>query len=307
MSTFNGLDVKREITDKRPKGDDRAALLSGFTRSCLALERKSGSGGFVLCLECQIDFVRDYIASLMRDAFMVTPRSDDKTALRYADCEKLLSALYLTDRDGGGFMDDIPSKYVHSVYYARGVFLGCGSVSVPRSGGMETRSTGYHLEFSFGSENFADAFTKYLEGYGIKAHRSTRAEKSIVYVKDSESVSDCLALVGADKSVLKLNDTVATFAVKRDLIRQINCEMANMDRTVQAAGDIVSAIEVIDKKIGLDALDEKLYKAAQARMADVEAPLSKIAAELGISKSGLKHRLNRIIETARALDSKEEE
>lgn len=306
--SINGSDVKREITEKRPKSDeDRLALLSGFARSCLALTRKSGATEFELCLDCQTELVREYIASLMRDAFIVTPKSDDRNSIVYGDCDKLLKRLCIVNNDGE-FYDDIPSRFMSSAQFARGVFLGCGSMSAPQAGGVGSKkSIGYHLEFSFGSESFADAFTVLLDGYGISARKSSRAERAVVYVKDSESVSDCLALLGAEKTVLRLNETVAALAVKRDVVRRINCEVANMGRTVKAAVGITEAIELIDKVKGLGSLDKKLFEAARARLDDVEAPLSEIAEKLNISKSGLKHRFDRIIEIASALASGKEE
>ncbi|MDE7464761.1 MAG: DNA-binding protein WhiA, partial [Clostridiales bacterium] len=242
--SINGADVKREIVEKRLKSDeDRLALLSGFARSCLAFTRAKNGSEFELCLDCQTELVRDYVSSLMRDTFMITPKSAERNAIIYGDCDKLLKRLGIVNEQGE-FYDDIPERFESSAYYARGVFLGCGSMSAPQAGGVRSqKSIGYHLEFSFGSESFADAFTVLLGGYGIAARKSSRAERAVVYVKDSESVSDCLALLGAEKTVIRLNETVAALAVKRDVVRRINCEVANMGRTARAAVGIIEAIE----------------------------------------------------------------
>ncbi len=302
MPTINGLDVKREIADKRPKSiNGVVAVLSGFARSCLSLERRGG-GGLRLCLDCQTEFVREYIAKLMNEAFGADAMDGDRNALVYDDCERLLSELKITD-DNGDFIDGIPDAFCRSSHYARGVFLGCGSMSAPQAEGVRSqKSVGYHLEFSFNSDSLADGFAELLGGYGIEAHKSTRAEKNVIYVKDSESVSDCLALIGADKAVLRLNEAVAALAVKRDVVRRMNCEIANMARTVNAAVGITDAIALIDKKRGLASLNKKLYEAATARLDDADASLSEIAERLGISKSGLKHRFDKIIEIAGSID-----
>ena len=301
MPTINGLDVKRELAEKHPKSiNGVVAVLSGFARSCLSLERHGGQ--FSLCLDCQTEFVRDYIAGLMTEAFGVTTVANDKGALVYSDCDRLLGELKITD-DNGEFTDGIPEAFSRSSHYARGVFLGCGSMSAPQADGARAKkSVGYHLEFSFNSESLAEGFIALLDSYGISAHRSTRAEKNVIYVKGSESVSDCLALVGADKAVLRLNEAVAAFAVKRDVMRKVNCDVANANRTADAAAKLVQAIELIDKKRGLSTLDKKLCEAAKARIDDKDAPLSEIAEMLNISKSGLKHRFDRIIEIAHSIE-----
>ncbi len=300
--SINGFDVKSEIAEKRPKGEERLALLSGFARSCFTLRKFKDSADFEFCLDCQTELVRDYISALVADAFMVRPKSADKNAIVYGDREKLPVQLCLID-DGGDFYDEIPERFAHSAYYARGVFLGCGSMSAPQAGGVDSqKSMGYHLEFAFDSENFADSFASLLGGYGITARKSSRTEKTVIYVKDSESVSDCLALLGAEKTVLRLNETVAVLAVKRDVARLVNCEVANAGRTADASAIIKNAIDVISRTRGLDSLDKKLKDAVAARLEDMEAPLASIAARLGISKSGLKHRFDRLTEIAREID-----
>ncbi len=305
MATINGLDVKREIIEnkqKTVKPAERIALLSGFTRSCLSLVRRRDGKGFELCLDCQTEFVRDYVAQLMMECFKIKPKTEgDAGALTYADCDKLLRALFIVDPSDGEFTEGIPKSFESSAAYVRGVFLGCGSVSVPQADIAKTqKSGGYHLEFSFSADSFADAFAALLEKFDIAAHKAPRGERAVVYVKDSEAVSDCLALIGADKTVLRLNEAVAAFAVKRDVVRRVNCEMANMERTVNAAVGISEAIELIEKRSGLDVLDAKLRAAAVARLENPQAPLSAVADKLGISKSGLKHRFDKIIEIARS-------
>ncbi len=307
MPTINGMDVKREISDKRPKGEDRLALLSGFARSCLSIIRH-GNGESELCLDCQTGFVRDHIASLMLDAFRVTPKDvGGSNSIVYSDGDKLLRGLYIVDPESGEFYDGIPPKFASSAYYACGVFLGCGSMSVPQADYVKSqKSAGYHLEFAFNAESLADAFVELLGTYGISARKAPRSEKCVVYVKDSESVSDCLALIGADRTVIKLNETVAALAVKRDVVKRSNCEVANLDRTAKASAGMIDVIEYIDAKRGLDSIDPKLAVAARAKLNDRDAPLSEIAEKLGISKSGLKHRMDKLTELAHDIAEEEE-
>ncbi|MCH5166050.1 MAG: DNA-binding protein WhiA [Clostridiales bacterium] len=302
---ISGLDVKRELTELRLKDDERDALLSGFVRSCMTLSMNK-QDGMLLGLDCQVDFVREYIAAAMMKQFKVSSKSGD-SALLYADCEKLLRMLGILELDGDEYtLTGIPERfYEHDSAYVRGMFLGCGSFSVRGAESAEGRKGGggYHLEFSFVSESIADELANLLSKKGIAVRKMLRADKTVIYAKDSENVSNCLALMHADKTVLKLVDTVVTLSMKKDINRLQNCDLANMTRIANAAVDVAKAIEIIEEKVGLDTLDPKLVEAADARINSPDLSLSELAYELGISKSGLKHRYDKIIETANKLST----
>ena len=309
MPTISGLDVKREITQMKLRDGEREALLAGFVRSCMSLSI-TGRNGLTLGLDCQADIVREYIASAMLKQFKMRPKSDE-AAFMYADCEKLLRMLGIFDPDSDSFeITSIPERYNELDYaFVRGMFLGCGSFSAREAatGDNADKKTdgGYHLEFSVLSESLADELTELLRRRGITVHKMMRAEKYVVYAKDSENVCNCLALMRLDGLVLKLTDTVITLSFKKDVNRRINCELANMTRTTNAAVDVSEAIEYIDRTKGLDSLNPKLLEAADARRNSPDKPLAELAYELGISKSGLKHRYDKIVEIAASLKEKD--
>lgn len=319
MTKTDGLSVKREIAGRKVKENERLALLSGFVRACFSVVRRGGESE--LCLECRTDFVREYISALMMEQFKITPSvrgavskiSDsggdeievvspaEKNALMYVGSDKLLRALRVIDPDAEGF-ELQPMKrgtFGAEGCYVRGVFLGCGSLSTPNADSADKhRSGGYHLEFSFNGNDAASDLCGILGEFGIYANVTLRAEKFVVYVKGGESVSDCLALVGAEKTVLKLNETMAVLAVKGNVTRRNNCDLANMNRAIDASIGIIGAIDTIDKRVGLKTLDAKLYDAAVARRDNPDASIGSLAEIMGISKSGLKHRLDKIAEIA---------
>ncbi len=308
MSKINALEVKRELTEKRPKKDELLAVVSGFVRVSFSVVKRGG-GVPSLFIDCPTDFVRDYISAIMMELFKVTPKKCDESdgdGLEYSDGERLLRALHII-ADGDGFeLLGIDKSFSSAVgAYSRGVFLGCGGLSVPSADdASREKSIGYHIEFSFTTESLANDFIALLSStHNLYAHLMMRGEKYIVYVKDSDDVSDCLALLGADRAVLKMNEAIAAFGVKVNVNRRLNCEMANMTRTVDAAVDVSDAIDYIEKTVGLDALDKKLRAAAEARRLSPSAPISRLADELGISKSGLKHRFDRIVGFAESLKS----
>lgn len=316
MSKINGTTVKREIVQKRPKGEDAVALLSGFVRVCFSVLRHDSETD--LWLDCQTEFVRDYIASLMMDVFKITPAADTSVARRaaaagigevepaqpsaqsalvFSDGLKILDNLRII-RSGETFELNGMDKAFEDrgKHYVRGVFLGSGSLSVPDT--QSKRSGGYHLEFTFGGEDAANDVISVLAGYGIWAHLTVRNDKYVVYVKDSENVSDCLALLGAEKTVLKLNETMAALAFKSDITRRTNCDIANINRSIDASLGVTEAIAKIECGGAFDTLDEKLKAAATARRENPDASLAELANILGISKSGLKHRLDRLVDIA---------
>lgn len=299
MSTISGLGIKREIIKTRPKGEECDFLLAGFVRACMSLS--FGRGGFTLVLDCRTDCVREYIASVMLQRFKVSP-VETSPSLEYADCEKLLRLLGVFDPKSEQYeVAPVPamSDAAQSAYM-RGVFLACGSFSAAGAGDPDGRKGGggYHTEFSVLSESLADELTELLSSRGIAVHKMVRAEKYVVYTKDSEHVCNILALMRLDRLVLQLNDAMTTLSVKKDVNRLCNCETANMTRTANAAGDVIAAINKLRACGGLDRMSPKLVEAADARINSPESSLVDLAYELGISKSGLKHRFDRLIAAA---------
>lgn len=182
------------------------------------------------------------------------------------------------------------------VNYLRGAFLGAGSLYIGK---------GYHLEFAVESKALAEDLRALLDRYGIAAKITDRKEKSVVYIKDSEGVSDCLALMGASDAVLGLNSEAATRQFRQYMNRQNNCDLANISKTVNAAVRQCEDIELIDRKIGLAGIGEKLEAVARARLSAREASFSALAESLGLSKSTLKNRLAKIGEIAAGIREKE--
>lgn len=322
MTTISGQDIKLEIIKTKPKGEDCVALLCGFVRACMTLSL-TRDDGLILQLDCQSDKVREYIAALMLQQYKVgnlgTSSRDNHSSvgaierspsLKYGDCEKLLKLLGIFEQTSDGCeMASIPrmSEQAQSAY-VRGVFLGCGSFSARDTDGSNEHrgGGGYHLEFSVLSEDFADGLTALLQERNVCVHKMVRADKFVVYAKDSENISNCLALMQLGKFVLKLNDTVVALSIKKDVNRRINCDVANMTRTANAAVDVMAAIERIRRAAsGRSLLPPKLEEAADARVNSPFASLDELAYELGISKSGLKHRFDSILKIAEQYGDRE--
>ncbi len=302
MPNISGHDIKLEIIRSRLKGEECSALIAGFVRACMTLSISRG-GGWTLQLDCQSDEVKAYIADAILRMYKISPKSE-KGVFEYRDCAQLLKLMGVFTADGDGIEVADSTDEAYASAYIRGAFLACGSFSARDTDGSDEHKGGggYHLEFSVLSENLADSLIALLESADIRFRKMVRADKFVVYAKDSENICNCLALMKLGKFVLKLNDTVVALSVKKAVNRRMNCDIANMTRTANAAGDVLDAIERIRTRRGLDSLSPKLLEAADARLNSPESSLTELAYELDISKSGLKHRFDKIIEIAADID-----
>lgn len=179
--------------------------------------------------------------------------------------------------------------------FIKGIFLGCGSVSGPESE--------YHLEFAFKRKQDAIFAENMMSSLSFSPKRTTRREAHLVYFKDSTSIEDILTGIGAVKKVLQLMDTKVIKDLRNRINRRNNCETANMQRTISACADQVSAIEYIISKRGLDFLSDDLQRIANFRLQNPEMSLSGMAKELSgeFSKSAIDRRLKKLVLTAKEL------
>ena len=176
--------------------------------------------------------------------------------------------------------------------YARGAFLG---------GGYITKGKGYRLEFVFSEQTLALDFEKLLKNVGIISKNVLRKSKYVLYLSSSENICNLLAGIGADKAVLDIYNELANRSVRNAANRTANCINANIDKAVNTAVRQAEAIEYIETKKGLDFLPDKLREAALMRKNNPSATLQEIAEKMNLSKSGLNHRMLKIIEISNKL------
>lgn len=181
--------------------------------------------------------------------------------------------------------------------YVRGCFLGGGSVSDPEKG--------YHIEFDTRQRQAAEHLHTAMERLDCRAKMTYRKGRYIVYAKECETVAELLAKIGAGVGVMRVYNVQIEKEMRNTVNRQVNCETANVDKIVKASLVQVNAIELIRKKVGLETLPDTLYEAAAVRLEYPEESLKELAARLGIGKSGMNHRLQRLLELAEDLKGKE--
>ena len=172
----------------------------------------------------------------------------------------------------------------------RGAFLGGGWVTEPQ--------TRYHLEIRLETEEARGKIIKMLNKFNIEVKKLERKYSYSIYIKDGEEISKFLALIGANASVLKYEDIRVLKETKNNVNRKVNCETANLNKTVNAAVAQIQAIEKIKKRKKFNNLPINLQEIANLRLENPDATLEELGKMLSdpIGKSGVNHRLKRIIE-----------
>ena len=185
--------------------------------------------------------------------------------------------------------DQCPAAFV------RGAFLSCGTMTNPE--------VDYHLEFSVPFLNLSRDLVTLLRELGLSAKQARRAGGYVVYFKESEQIEDILTLMGAQDASLELMNIKILKDIRNNINRVTNCESANIDKTVAAAAVQSEALRKIERTVGLDALPEELREIAYLRLENPELSLRELGEALDrpLTRSGVNHRLRRILEFAEKL------
>lgn len=198
----------------------------------------------------------------------------------------------LGDNGGAGYDKSLLRRQCCRKAYLRGAFLGGGTVNRP-----EAKA---HLEFVANSYSFANTLLQVLKKMDFPVGITDRKNSYQVYMKDGEEIINLLAMLGAPKSVEALEVARNLREVRNQVNRLVNCETANLQRTISAAVNQVQAIHFLAGNGGLDNLPPKLSEMARLRLSEPDASLSELGERLGISRSAAANRLRKIISLAAA-------
>lgn len=182
--------------------------------------------------------------------------------------------------------------------YIKGAFVSCATSNIIiKNYDNEKSNSGYHLEFVFNFEKIAEDFIELLKNFDITAKLTIRKNTPIVYIKEYQLICDTLALVGANKAVMDLQNEAAIRELRNNVNRQNNCLNANLNKTVNASVKQLNAIKNIQDNQGLESLDEGLMELALLRLANPEASLEELRklSTVPLTKSGINHRFARIL------------
>ena len=175
---------------------------------------------------------------------------------------------------------------------ARGCFLGGGSLNNP--------NTKYHLEILFSTLKNAKIVLEVLKKFGIEAKLFERKNSTSIYIKEAEEISKMLAFIGANKSVLNFEEIRVMRDTSNNINRLVNCETANLNKTINAAIEQIEQIEYLQKIGEFDNLPDNLKEIAILRKENPDVSLVQLGQMLSdpIGKSGVNHRLKKICEIA---------
>lgn len=176
--------------------------------------------------------------------------------------------------------------------FLRGAFLSIGSMSDPQKG--------YHLEFVCTADDKARQLQSVIQGFDIDAKIVLRKKYYVVYLKEGSGIVDLLNVCEAHISLMKLENLRIIKEMRNSINRRVNCEAANITKTVNAATRQIEDIEYIRDHYGFQKLPDNLRQMAEVRLENPDAPLKELGEYLDppVGKSGVNHRLRKLSELA---------
>ena len=180
-------------------------------------------------------------------------------------------------------------KENHQKSFVRGLFLGSGSINNPKNK--------YHMEIILKDINIANNTINILSKSGVYFKILNTSSKISIYSKDGEEISKFLAFIGANSAVLKFEEIRVYRDMRNNVNRIVNCETANLSKTVSASVKQIEAINKLKKEGKYSELPDNLKELAELRIANPEASLTELGKMLKepIGKSGVNYRLKTII------------
>jgi len=185
--------------------------------------------------------------------------------------------------------------------FVRGCFLAAGSISAPEKF--------YHLEIVCHSEERAQRLREIIGSLELEAKVVSRKKYFVVYIKEGSQIVDMLGLMEANVSLMNLENVRILKEMRNNVNRKVNCETANINKTVSASVKQIEDIKYIQQKTGLSDLAAGLKEIAVLRLDYPEATLKELGMMLSppVGKSGINHRLRKLSNIAEALKENKEE
>ncbi|GFZ94531.1 putative sporulation transcription regulator WhiA [Paenibacillus marchantiophytorum] len=177
--------------------------------------------------------------------------------------------------------------------YLRGAFMAGGSVNNPEG-------SSYHLEIASIYEEHCKALTQLANKFDLNARFIERKKGFVLYIKEGEKIIEFLSIIGAHQALLRFEDVRIMKDMRNSVNRIVNCETANLNKTIGAAVRQIENIRLLQREVGLDSLPEKLREVAEIRLQHPDLNLKEVGDMLkgSVSKSGVNHRLRKIDELA---------
>lgn len=301
--SFSG-DVKKELVSVIPKAQHcRVAEIASFFEISGKIEREE-DGKYLLYIHAEHPDTTRKVFTLITKAFnigvdILSDQGRGRNPNRKGVC--------VHDQKG---IERIKRAVSHQMLlsmdccrraYLRGAFLSGGSISAPEKY--------YHLEIVCPDQKSAERVQSVMKNFDLDAKIVTRKKSYVVYLKEGAQIVEVLGLMGADISLLNLENIRVMKEVRGEVNRKVNCETANLDKTVVASLRQLTDIEYIQSHGGLDQLTPAIRQIAEARLAFPDGSLTELGRNIrpAVGKSGVNHRLRKLEEFAALLrESKDE-
>ena len=304
--------VKKELTTLEVHREHAKAELT-------ALIRMSGSVSiydqkFILNIQSENAAIARRMYSLLRDHYQVVGELIVRRKMKLKKNNVYIVRLKHQVReilddldifDGLSFTTHVSEEILNNEQkqrsYLRGAFLAGGSVNSPET-------SRYHLEIYSNYEDHNNDICDMMNQFGFNARTIDRRNGFITYLKEAEKIADFLALVGSHNAMMKFEDVRIVRDMRNSVNRLVNCETANMNKTIDAAAKQIANITYIDETVGLDRLPQKLFEIAVIRLDNPEVSMKELGEMVpsgAISKSGINHRIRKINEFAEQLRNKQ--
>lgn len=179
----------------------------------------------------------------------------------------------------------------HCHAFLAGAFLSCSNISDPQKD--------YHLEFVLAGEQTAQLMMRLLNELQLNFKLSVRRGQQVVYCKDSKSIEELLTMVGATGAMMDVVNVKIYKDMRNKVNRVTNCETSNIEKTVSAATAQAADIRYLMKSGQFETLEVPLKETARARLKHPDMSLRELGELLGVSRSGINHRLQKISQIAK--------
>ncbi len=280
-------EVKEELAAIVPPARHcQLAELAAIVHLCSDITRQE-NGEALIKLQTENEAICRKYFTLLRKAFIID-----------TDVVKILQAIRLFEgtEQVHDLKDGVSSLLIKNTCcrraYLRGAFICTGSMSDPRKS--------YHLEFVCNDERQAEQLQEMLKGFALDAKIIQRKKYYVVYLKEGAGIVDLLNIMGAHLSLMDLENLRIEKEVRNSINRQVNCEAANITKTVTAASKQIEDITVLKEKYGFENLPDGLREMAEIRLEYPESSLKELGGYLSppVGKSGVNHRLRKLSELA---------
>lgn len=293
-------EVKQELAGQI--GSGRHCRLAEFAAIIsYAGKLRVEKGSIMLCLETDNPMLKKKYEKLLSLLFQIEVPEYELTGETVL---KVLESVKMWDERTGSFRDTavVDGLLIQQTCcrraFIRGAFLAAGSMSNPNKA--------YHFEVVCHSLEQAIQLQNTMNSFDVEAKIVVRKKNQVVYVKEGAHIVDLLNVMEAHVALMNLENVRIVKEMRNSVNRQVNCETANISKTVNAAVRQIEDIMYIREKKGLESLPDNLKEIALLRLEYPDVSLKELGTYLDppVGKSGVNHRLRRISEIAAEMGAK---